>query len=130
MGIANILAGTQKKISLGNLDAKRDWGYAPEYVEAMWRMLQQPEAEDYVIATGESHSVKEFLMEAFRAAGMPDWERYVETDPRYFRPAEVDMLVGDATKALTKLGWQPKTTFRELVAIMLKADCEKLGITV
>lgn len=129
VGIANILAHNQKKLSLGNLDAKRDWGYAPEYVEAMWRMLQQPEPDDYVIATGEAHSVKEFLVEAFRLAGMSDWERYVEIDPRYYRPAEVDVLTGDATKAKMKLGWQAQTTFRELVGIMLKADCEKLGIT-
>lgn len=128
MGIANILAGRQKKIALGNLDAKRDWGYAPEYVEAMWRILQQPESDDYVIATGETHSVREFLEEAFRLAGMSDWEGYIESDPRHYRPAEVDVLVGDAAKARAKLGWQPKVTFRKLVGIMLEADCEKLGI--
>ena len=130
IGIANILAGRAKKIQLGNLNAKRDWGYAPEYVEAMWRILQEDVPDDYVIATGETHSVKEFLEEAFRVAHIPNWRRYVEIDPRQYRPAEVDALVGDARRARAELGWKPKTTFRELVSIMVKADCEKLGVTV
>lgn len=130
MGIANILAGRQKKITLGNLDAKRDWGYAPEYVEAMWRMLQEDAPDDYVIATGETHSVKEFIEEAFRVANISDWGRYVEIDPRYYRPAEVDALVGNAAKAKAKLGWEPKTKFRDLVKIMVEADCKKAGVPI
>jgi len=121
--VAEIKAGRQNKLYLGNLDAKRDWGYAKEYVEAMWLMLQQDEPDDYVIATGETHSVREFLDEAFGYVGL-DWHDYVETDPRYFRPAEVDLLVGDASKAKRKLGWQPRTTFKELVRLMVDADTE------
>ena len=121
--VAEIKAGRQNKLYLGNLDAKRDWGYAKEYVEAMWLMLQQDEPDDYVIATGETHSVREFLDEAFGYVGL-DWHDYVETDPRYFRPAEVDLLVGDASKAKRKLGWQPRTTFKELVRLMVDADME------
>ena len=128
MGVAEILAGKRDKIYLGNLDAKRDWGYAPEYVEAMWRMLQRDEPDDYVIATGENHSVKEFVEEAFRTAGIGDWEKYIGIDPIYYRPVEIDTLVGDASKARTKLGWEPKVKFKELVRIILKADCERLGV--
>ncbi len=125
-GIARIKAGLEKKIYLGNLDARRDWGYAPEYVEAMWRMLQQPEPDDYVIGTGETHSVKEFLVAAFTHAGMPNWEEYVEIDPFYYRPAEVENLVADPTKAREKLGWQAKTTFSDLAKIMVDADIKSV----
>lgn len=118
-----IKVGLQEKLYLGNLDARRDWGYSPEYVEAMWLMLQQPEPDDYVLATGESHSVKEFVEEVFGLLDL-DWERYVEIDPRYFRPTEVDDLVGDSTKAGRKLGWQAKVKFKDLVRIMVKADLE------
>jgi GDPmannose 4,6-dehydratase len=126
-GVAAILAGTQTKLYLGNLDARRDWGYAPEYVEAMWLMLQQAAPDDYVIATGETHSVREFVSEAFALAGL-DWEEYVAIDPRYYRPAEVDLLIGDAVKARTRLGWMPRTTFHDLVRLMLAADFESVGI--
>lgn len=125
--IANIIAGKQAKLYLGNLAAKRDWGYAPEYVEAMWLMLQQDSPEDYVIGTGEAHSVQEFLEEAFSYAGM-DWQGYVEIDPRYFRPTEVEFLLADPTKAKKKLGWEPKVTFKELVKIMVDADMEAIGL--
>lgn len=124
---ARILAGQQEKLYLGNLDAKRDWGFAPEYVEAMWLMLQKEEPTDYVIGTGEAHSVKEFLAEAFSYAGL-EWEKYVEADSRYYRPIEVDHLSADAQKARTELGWKPKTTFRELVHIMVDADMEAVGL--
>jgi GDPmannose 4,6-dehydratase len=123
--IARIHCGLQKKLYLGNLDAKRDWGYAPEYVEAMWMMLQQDTPDDYVIATGETHSVREFVIEAFAHAGL-DWEKHVEIDPVYYRPAEVDNLRGDASKARVKLGWTPKVGFDELVRIMVDADIESL----
>jgi GDPmannose 4,6-dehydratase len=119
--VAHIVAGLQKKLYLGNLDAKRDWGYAKEYVEAMWLMLQQEKPDDYVIATGETHSVREFLEEAFGYVGL-DWSKYVVQDPRYLRPTEVDSLVGDYAKARCKLGWQPKTTFKALVKLMVDAD--------
>ena len=119
--VARIKAGRQKKLYLGNLDAKRDWGYAREYVEAMWLMLQQEQAEDYVIATGETHSVEEFLTEAFSHVNL-DWHDYVELDSKYFRPAEVDLLMGDAAKAKQQLGWEPKVTFKELVRLMVDAD--------
>lgn len=125
IAIANIKAGRQKKLYLGNLDAKRDWGYAKEYVEAMWLMLQQPKPDDFVIATGETHSVKEFLQEAFSYAGL-DWEKYVEFDERYLRPAEVDILIGNTSKAKKILKWQPKTTFKELVKIMVDADMKAI----
>jgi GDPmannose 4,6-dehydratase len=115
------MAGQQKKLYLGNLDAKRDWGYAREYVEAMWLMLQQDKPEDYVIATGETHSVEEFLAEAFSHVNL-DWHDYVELDPKYLRPAEVDLLIGDASKAERELGWNPKVTFKELVRLMVDAD--------
>ncbi len=125
-GIAAILAGKEQKLYLGNLDAKRDWGYAPEYVEAMWLMLQQDRPRDYVIATGEAHSVREFVEEAFRLVGL-DWEDHVEIDARYFRPTEVDELLGDPSDAANELGWRSKTTFKELVRIMLRADLEAEG---
>jgi GDPmannose 4,6-dehydratase len=119
--VANIKKGVQDKLYLGNLDAKRDWGYAKEYVEAMWLMLQQDAPDDYVIATGETHSVREFVEEAFSCVGL-DYRKYIEIDPRYYRPAEVDLLVGDATKARIKLGWEPKIRFRDLVRLMVEAD--------
>lgn len=119
--VARIKAGLQDKLYLGNLDAKRDWGYAKDYIEAIWLMLQQDRPEDYVIATGETHSVREFLEEAFSYAGL-DWRRYVEIDPWYYRPAEVDLLVGDASKAKRHLNWEPKVTFNELVRLMVDAD--------
>jgi GDPmannose 4,6-dehydratase len=123
--IARIRAGLQEKLYLGNLDARRDWGYARDYVEAMWLMLQSDEPDDFVIATGESHSVREFLEAAFERVGL-DWEPHVEIDPRYFRPAEVDDLRGDASKARELLGWEPKVRFDELVAIMVDADVAAL----
>jgi len=123
--LAHIQAGLQSKLYLGNLDAKRDWGYAKEFVEAMWLMMQQPEPDDYVIATGETHSVREFLEVAFAHLGL-DWRKHVEIDPRYFRPAEVDLLIGDASKAKRKLGWEPKTKFADLVKLMVDADIELL----
>lgn len=123
--VARIKAGLQKKLYLGNLDAKRDWGYAKEYVEAMWLMLQQDQPEDYVIATGETHSVREFLEAAFSCVEL-DWREYVELDPKYLRPTEVDYLVGDASKAKTAFGWEPKVTFKELVRLMVDADVELL----
>jgi len=125
--VANILAGKQKKLYLGNLDSKRDWGYAPEYVEAMWLMLQQEIPDDYVIGTGETHSVREFLMEACEYAGL-DWQKYVQTDTRYFRPLEVDALIADASNAKKRLGWEPRITFKELVRIMVDADMGTLGL--
>ncbi|HEY0549168.1 MAG TPA: GDP-mannose 4,6-dehydratase [Verrucomicrobiae bacterium] len=124
--VANIKHGLQKKIYLGNLDAKRDWGYAKEYVEAMWLMLQQPEPDDYVIATNETHSVREFLEHAFAHAGLK-WEDYVAFDERYCRPAEVDLLIGDYSKAKKKLGWEPKTKFTDLVKLMVDADLQKVS---
>jgi GDPmannose 4,6-dehydratase len=125
--IAAILAGRQEKVYLGNLDARRDWGYAPEYVEAMWQMLQQPEADDYVVATGEMHTVREFVELAFRLVDR-DWEAFVEVDPRYFRPTEVDELCGDASRARERLGWAPRTTFAELVRLMVAADLAEAGL--
>jgi GDPmannose 4,6-dehydratase len=125
-GIAHIKAGLQDCLYLGNLEAKRDWGYAKEYVEAMWLMMQQEKPDDYVIATGETHTVREFLDAAFSYAGL-DWSKYVKIDQRYFRPAEVDVLIGDPAKAKRKLGWQPKTTFKELVHLMVDADIDQLN---
>ena len=119
--VAHIKAGLQDKLYLGNIEPRRDWGYAKEYVEAMWLMLQQDEPDDYVIATGETHSVREFLEESFSYAGL-DWHKYTEFDPWYYRPSEVDLLVGDATKARKKFGWEPKTRFKELVRLMVDAD--------
>ena len=123
--LARIQAGLQDKLFLGNLDAQRDWGYAKDYTEAMWLMLQQDEPDDYVIATGEMHSVREFLDEACTHLGL-DWEKHVEIDPRYYRPAEVDALCGDPSKAKAKLGWEPATGFRELVQLMVEADVKQL----
>ncbi len=125
--VANIVAGNQDKLYLGNLDAKRDWGYAPEYVEGMWRMLQADKPDDYLLATGETHTVKEFVEEAFQRVGL-NYEDYVVIDPRYFRPTEVDLLIGDSSKAQKELGWKPKTTFKELCHIMVEADLESAGI--
>lgn len=122
---ARIKAGLQERLYMGNLDAQRDWGYAKEYVEAMWLMLQQDEPDDYVIATGEAHAVHEFLGEAFSYVGL-DWHELVEIDPKYYRPAEVDLLVGDASKAKRKLGWEAKTRFKELVRLMVDADVAAL----
>jgi len=119
--VAAIKVGKQKELYLGNLDAKRDWGYAPEYVEGMWRMLQQPEPDDYVLATNETHTVREFVDAAFAQAGL-DPQEYVKYDARYERPAEVDLLIGDPAKARAKLGWEPQTRFGELVRIMVDAD--------
>src|SRR6266568_5389817 len=122
---AHIKAGLQKKLYLGNLDAKRDWGYAKEYVEAMWLMLQQERPDDYVIATNETHSVREFLEAAFSHAGLK-WQKHVEIDPNYYRPSEVDLLVGDYSKAKRLLGWEPKTRFVDLVKLMVDADVQRL----
>ena len=122
--VSHIKHGLQDKIYLGNLDAKRDWGYAPEYAEAMWLMLQQDKPDDFVIATGETHSVREFLEESFSYAGL-NWEDHVEFDERYLRPAEVDLLQGDFSKARKELGWEPKTSFKDLVRIMVDADMEE-----
>ena len=128
-GLARILAGKDKQIYLGNLDAKRDWGYAGDYVDAMWRMLQHKEPDDFVVATGESRSVKDFLAEAFGLVGL-DYKGYVKIDPRYFRPAEVDFLQGDNSKAKRLLGWKPKVAFRELVRMMVESDLGKEGADV
>ena len=126
-GIACIKAGTDKKLYLGNLDARRDWGYAPEYCEAMYLMMQQNEPDDYVIGTGTSHSVREFVEVAFLYAGLGDWKQYVEIDPRYYRPTEVENLIADPRKAKVKLGWEAKTNFNDLVKIMVEADIKKCG---
>ncbi len=124
--VGRIRAGLDDKIYLGNLEAKRDWGYAKEYIEAMWLMLQQKEPDDYVIATGESHSVREFLEEAFLYAGL-DWRKHLAIDRRYYRPAEVDLLIGDPSKAKKQLGWEAKTQFKDLVRLMVDADMEAAG---
>ena len=126
--VARIQAGRQAKLYLGNLDARRDWGYAPEYVEGMWRILQQETPSDYVLGTGESHTVREFLDEAFGYLNL-DWRDYVELDPRYLRPAEVEFLLADASRAEKQLGWEPKIKFKELVRIMVDADVEAIGVT-
>lgn len=125
--LAAIKAGTQKTLYLGNLDSRRDWGYAPEYVEAMWMILQCERPGDYVIGTGEAHTVREFLDEAFGYVGL-DWTEYVKIDPRYFRPTEVDYLLANPERAQRELGWSPKVCFRELVRIMVDADLEKMGL--
>lgn len=125
--LAKIMAGKQNELFLGNLDAKRDWGYAKDYVEAMWLMLQQPQGDDYVIATGETHSVREFLDEAFALVGR-DWKEYVKIDPEYYRPTEVDLLIGDAKKAREVLGWRPKCSFKELVKLMVVEDLKSEGL--
>jgi len=127
-GIARILAGRLDKVRLGKLEARRDWGHAREYVEAMWLMLQQPEPDDYVVATGESHSVQEFAELAFAHVGL-DWREYVEKDPTFYRPAEVDSLLGDSSKARQKLGWSHRTSFAELVGEMVEADCRLMGVS-
>jgi len=124
-GVARIKLGLQERLTLGNLDAARDWGYAGDFVEAMWLMLQQDEPDDYVIATGETHTIRELLELAFAAAGIDGWEKYVDSDKRFMRPAEVDILTGDATKAREKLGWKPKVSFPELVKMMVDADLEE-----
>ena len=125
-GVARIKLGKQKKLELGSLEPKRDWGFSGDYVEAMWLMLQQNKPDDYVIATGENHSVKEFVEIAFEIAGIENWQKYVVSNVEtHMRPAEVDYLIGDASKAKRVLGWKPKTTFRELVEIMVKADLEQ-----
>jgi GDPmannose 4,6-dehydratase len=126
-GLAQILAKKESKIFLGNLDAKRDWGFAKDYVEAMWLMLQQPKGDDFVVATGETHSVREFLDECFGLVGL-DWKEYVEVDPRYYRPTEVDVLLGDASKAKRVLGWKPRTSFKELVRLMVQEDLRGQGL--
>jgi GDPmannose 4,6-dehydratase len=120
--LARIKLGLQESIPLGNLDSARDWGYAGDYVEAMWLMLQQDEADDYVIASGETHTIRECLDVAFRAAGYDDWTPYVQKDPRFERPAEVDLLIGDASKAREHLGWKPRMSFEELVTMMYESD--------
>ena len=124
-GVARIKLGLQTELRMGNLDARRDWGFAGDYVEAMWRMLQQPAPDDYVVATGETHSVRELVDVAFRCVGL-DWAQYVKTDPAFLRPAEVDLLVGDASKAKKILGWTPRVTFHGLVEMMVRADLERL----
>jgi GDPmannose 4,6-dehydratase len=126
-GIAQIIAGKEKKLYLGNLDAKRDWGYAPDYVEVEWLMLQQERAGDYVIGTGENHSVREFLEEAFSYVKL-DYKEYVKIDSRYFRPTEIDFLVADSSKARKELGWNPRISFKELVRIMVDSDLELAGL--
>ena len=127
-GVARISLGLSDFISLGNLDAKRDWGYAPDYVEAMWLMLQQDTPDDFVIATGETHSIKDFLSEAFAYVGIKNWEKYVRQDPRFMRPAEVDVLRGDCSKANDKLDWRPKVDFSELVSKMMENDINLLEV--
>ena len=122
------MAKTQKKLYLGNLDSKRDWGYAKDYVRAMWLMLQQNEADDYVVATGETHSVRDFLKIAFEYVNL-NWEEYVDFDKRYLRPAEVDLLIGDPSKAKAKLGWEPSVTCEQLVHLMVEADLAALGLS-
>ena len=126
-GVARIKLGLADHISLGNLEAKRDWGYAPDYTEAMWMMLQQDEPKDYVIATGKTHSIKDFLTEAFNHIGISDWSKYIKQDPRFMRPAEVDVLRGDYTNAKLDMGWEPKTSFKELVKKMVDNDLKNLS---
>jgi GDPmannose 4,6-dehydratase len=125
-GVARIYHGMDTELRLGNLDARRDWGFAGDYVEAMWLMLQQDMADDYVIATGETHTVREFCKLAFEAAGL-DWEKYVKVDPKFLRPAEVELLLGDCAKAKKALGWTPKVSFKELVRMMVQGDIDLLS---
>jgi GDPmannose 4,6-dehydratase len=125
MAAAKIKLGLQDKLFLGNLDAKRDWGFAGDYVEAMWLMLQQDTPKDYVIATGEKHSIRDFLDAAFKCIDVTDWSSYIKQDERYMRPAEVDHLIGDASQAKEDLGWEPKTNFNELVKKMVEHDINK-----
>ncbi|MDA0370852.1 MAG: GDP-mannose 4,6-dehydratase [Actinomycetota bacterium] len=122
---ARIRLGLQDELVMGNLDAKRDWGYAGDYVKAMWLMLQQPEPDDYVIATGETHTIEELVQLAFAEVGLDDWKKYVRQDPKFFRPAEVDLLIGDASKAREQLGWEPEVTFPELVKMMVAHDLQR-----
>lgn len=126
LAVARIAAGKQDKLVLGNLDAQRDWGFAGDYVDAMWRMLQQDEADDYVVSTNETHSVEEFVVRAFARVGIDDWQRFVEQDPQFFRPAEVDLLIGDSSKAREQLGWKPEVRFSALVDMMVDADVERV----
>jgi GDPmannose 4,6-dehydratase len=126
LAAARIARGLQDELVMGNIDAKRDWGFAGDYVDAMWRMLQQDVADDYVVATGETHSVEEFLELAFDAAGVSNWRKYIRQDPEFMRPAEVDLLIGDPTKAREVLGWQPKVSFPELVTMMVESDLQAL----
>jgi GDPmannose 4,6-dehydratase len=126
IAVAKIAAGKQNQIALGNLDAKRDWGFAGDYVDAMWRMLQQDQADDYVVSTNQTHSVREYLDVAFNHVGIVDWEKHVYQDPEFFRPAEVDSLIGDAAKAQTMLGWKPEVDFASLVRMMVDADVERV----
>jgi len=125
-GVAKIKLGQASELRLGNLDARRDWGFAGDYVEAMWLMLQQDEADDYVIATGETHTVQKLVEVAFSHAGL-DWKKYVKLDPKFLRPAEVDLLIGDPSKAMNKLGWKPKVSFEQMIQIMVDADVERLS---
>ncbi len=127
-GVARIKLGLQKKLMLGNLEAQRDWGFAGDYVDAMWRILQQDRPEDFVIATGVTHSVRDFVIAAFAYVDISDWQNYIEIDPQFFRPAEVDQLIGDASKAQKMLGWYPRVTFEELVAMMVENDLEGASV--
>ena len=127
-GVARIKAGKATELLLGNLDARRDWGFAGDYVDAMWRMLQQPEPRDYVIGTGQTHTVQYLVETAFKHAGL-DWRKYVRQDPRYMRPAEVDTLLADPTLAMQDLGWKPSVSFEQLVAMMVDADLARWGVT-
>ena len=126
-GVARIKRGLQDKLVLGNLEAQRDWGFAGDYVEAMWHMLQQDKPDDYVIATGTTHSVRDFVIAAFAHVGIHDWQRYVEIDPQLYRPAEVDRLIGDASKAHQRFGWRPRVTFEELVSMMVENDLQQVS---
>lgn len=125
-GVAKIHLGLADHISLGNLESKRDWGYAPDYVEGMWLMMQQEKSDDYVLATGETHSIREFLDEAFKLIGIDNWSKYIKVDPRFIRPVEVSYLLGDSTKSQKVLGWKPKTPFKDLVKIMVENDINLL----
>jgi len=125
-GVAKIYLGMSENLALGNLEAIRDWGYAPDYVEGMWLMLQQDEPDDYVLATGVTHSIRDLLNESFKTIGIDDWSKYVIKDEKFFRPAEVDVLKGDASKAKQKLGWEPKTSFSEMISKMVKNDIKLL----
>ena len=129
MAVAEFARGRTTPLPMGNLEAKRDWGYAGDYVEGMWRMLQQPEGGDYVLATGETHSIRELLDVAFRHVGIDDWERHITEDPRFMRPAEVDLLIGDASKARDVLGWTPSVRFDQLVTMMVDSDLAALDAT-
>ena len=127
LAVAGIKLGRQGKLVMGNLDARRDWGFAGDYVDAMWRMLQQPSGGDYVVATGQTHSIRDLLNEAFGVIGVEDWTPYVEQDPKFFRPAEVDLLIGDASRARDVLDWEPRVSFAELVQMMVEADLKALS---